>query len=407
MVQNRKKIKFQFFFFKSIKEEDDEEDLLDEYSGDYLERDEQDQYGEPLDPDVNDLNLLNNKKSNNQSSSLSPLYLDENYLNTTNSQMSYSKELKNFSPVSPNKFVCIEFPLSTETAQRKSLHIVPSSGSDTSPCSQTNAPSLRPNQMSRFHSFRLDDQLYNNSKTVVSTLTTNKSNLAQNSNLSKSFLDLTNPSLIQNELRQPLNNNSIKNNESQCYSSSLETSTTSSSANSSSTSTPSSPPINKIQDQVVKASEQKSVKSRTATVVISLRKSIKRSTKKNKNESDSTPNETINNQEDNLPKIEIKSNSSQSDLNNQSIDLNNNNTKRERRDSGVGGSLTREISKRREKWGSFVKSHRPSFKSSKLQISTLTVKQYSKIKKFSLVRITALTEKYNQSGQKSSWNRFR
>lgn len=72
-------------------------------------------------------------------------------------------------------------------------------------------------------------------------------------------------------------------------------------------------------------------------------------------------------------------------------------TSRERCDSGVGGSLTRDIGKRREKWTSFMKSHRPSFsnKSDELNISSLSVKQYDKLRKFALVRITALLEKYS------------
>ncbi len=84
-------------------------------------------------------------------------------------------------------------------------------------------------------------------------------------------------------------------------------------------------------------------------------------------------------------------------------------TKRERCDSGVGGSLTREIGKKRnrEKWSSFVKSHRPSFKSTELQVNSLSVKQYAKLKKFALVRITALLEKHSQVGPKSTWNKFK
>lgn len=62
----------------------------------------------------------------------------------------------------------------------------------------------------------------------------------------------------------------------------------------------------------------------------------------------------------------------------------------------------------REKWASFIKSHRPSFKSSShLQMNSLSVKQYCKLKKFALVRITALMEKYSQACQKSGWTRFK
>ena len=89
-------------------------------------------------------------------------------------------------------------------------------------------------------------------------------------------------------------------------------------------------------------------------------------------------------------------------------------TNRDRCDSGVGGSLTRDIGKRREKWTSFVKSHRPMFsnRSDELNMSSLSVKQYDKLRKFALVRITALLEKHSPSGtligQKSfAWNKLK
>ncbi len=40
-------------------------------------------------------------------------------------------------------------------------------------------------------------------------------------------------------------------------------------------------------------------------------------------------------------------------------------------------------------------------------MNSLSVNQYSKLKKFALVRMTALMEKYSQSCQKSGWNRFK
>lgn len=63
--------------------------------------------------------------------------------------------------------------------------------------------------------------------------------------------------------------------------------------------------------------------------------------------------------------------------------------------------------KRREKWTSFVKSHKLSTKSSQLCMSSLSVKQYSKLKKFALVRITALMDKHSLVSQKSSWDVFK
>ena len=93
------------------------------------------------------------------------------------------------------------------------------------------------------------------------------------------------------------------------------------------------------------------------------------------------------------------------------VDLNNNSTRRERRDSGMGGSLTRGgvcgRRRNREKWSSFVRSHRASFKSSKLQLNAISVRQFSKLKKFAHVRITGLMEKYSPNCQKSGWNRFK
>ncbi len=82
---------------------------------------------------------------------------------------------------------------------------------------------------------------------------------------------------------------------------------------------------------------------------------------------------------------------------------------RERCDSGVGGSLTRQAGQRRcrEKWNSFVRTHRPSFRCAELQMNALSVKQHAKLKKFALVRITALLEKSSQACQKSGWNRFK
>lgn len=63
----------------------------------------------------------------------------------------------------------------------------------------------------------------------------------------------------------------------------------------------------------------------------------------------------------------------------------------------------------REKWHSFVQSHSYNNTkiSSKLHLTLMNAKQYSVLKPFALVRITALMEEYSQTCQKSGWNRFR
>ncbi len=79
---------------------------------------------------------------------------------------------------------------------------------------------------------------------------------------------------------------------------------------------------------------------------------------------------------------------------------------RERRDSGVGSSLTRAPSDRRRhrfRWHSFVKSHRPSLSTRLLQIAGMSVGQLMLLRKLSLLKVTALMEKYSLSN-KSGWN---
>uniref|UniRef100_A0A8K9V141 StAR-related lipid transfer (START) domain containing 13a n=1 Tax=Oncorhynchus mykiss TaxID=8022 RepID=A0A8K9V141_ONCMY len=71
---------------------------------------------------------------------------------------------------------------------------------------------------------------------------------------------------------------------------------------------------------------------------------------------------------------------------------------RERRDSGVGASLTRP----RHRWPSFRLSDRLSQSDSSLQISTQSAVQLSLLKKFSLLRLTAIMEKYSTSN-KHGW----
>ncbi|MFT7811024.1 stAR-related lipid transfer protein 8 isoform X1 [Arapaima gigas] len=65
---------------------------------------------------------------------------------------------------------------------------------------------------------------------------------------------------------------------------------------------------------------------------------------------------------------------------------------RERRDSGVGASLTRPSRKLR--WHSFQNSHRPSLNSASLEINRQSAAQLNLLQKFSLLRLTAIMEKY-------------
>uniref|UniRef100_A0A8C5GK79 StAR-related lipid transfer protein 13 n=1 Tax=Gouania willdenowi TaxID=441366 RepID=A0A8C5GK79_GOUWI len=73
-------------------------------------------------------------------------------------------------------------------------------------------------------------------------------------------------------------------------------------------------------------------------------------------------------------------------------------TSRERRDSGVGASLTRP----RVRWPSFRTSDRLNQSASSLQISSQSAGQLSLLQKFSLLRLTAIMEKYSMSN-KHGW----
>ncbi|KAF6722172.1 StAR-related lipid transfer protein 13 [Oryzias melastigma] len=73
-------------------------------------------------------------------------------------------------------------------------------------------------------------------------------------------------------------------------------------------------------------------------------------------------------------------------------------TSRERRDSGVGASLTRP----RVRWPSFRTSHHFDQPASSLQISSQSAGQLSLLQKFSLLRLTAIMEKYSMSN-KHGW----
>ncbi|XP_059370093.1 stAR-related lipid transfer protein 13-like isoform X2 [Carassius carassius] len=72
---------------------------------------------------------------------------------------------------------------------------------------------------------------------------------------------------------------------------------------------------------------------------------------------------------------------------------------RERRDSGVGASLTRP---RRLRWPSFQISNRLSHSVASLQITSQPAAQLSMLQKFSLLRLTAIMEKYSMSN-KHGW----
>ncbi|XP_067993847.1 rho GTPase-activating protein 7 isoform X2 [Melanerpes formicivorus] len=75
----------------------------------------------------------------------------------------------------------------------------------------------------------------------------------------------------------------------------------------------------------------------------------------------------------------------------------------DRRDSGVGASLTRS-SRHKLRWHSFQSSHRPSLSSASLQISCQSVAQMNLLQKYSLLKLTALLEKYTPSNKHGfSW----
>ncbi|XP_061090852.1 stAR-related lipid transfer protein 13-like isoform X2 [Conger conger] len=75
---------------------------------------------------------------------------------------------------------------------------------------------------------------------------------------------------------------------------------------------------------------------------------------------------------------------------------------RERRDSGVGASLTRP--NRKLRWHSFQNSHRPSLTSASLEINRQAAAQLNLLQKFSLLRLTATMERYSvPSKQGWSW----
>ncbi|XP_057620128.1 stAR-related lipid transfer protein 13 isoform X1 [Chionomys nivalis] len=73
---------------------------------------------------------------------------------------------------------------------------------------------------------------------------------------------------------------------------------------------------------------------------------------------------------------------------------------KERRDSGVGASLTRP--NRRLRWSSFHLSHQPQPSPATPHISSQTAAQLNLLQRFSLLRLTAIMEKYSMSN-KHGW----
>ncbi|KAJ8000815.1 hypothetical protein DPEC_G00184310 [Dallia pectoralis] len=77
---------------------------------------------------------------------------------------------------------------------------------------------------------------------------------------------------------------------------------------------------------------------------------------------------------------------------------------RERRDSGVGASLTRTNRPQKLRWPSFQASHRPSHSWAQLQIGCQSVLQMNLLQKLSLLQLTALLEKHTPTNKHGfSW----
>ncbi|XP_047671602.1 rho GTPase-activating protein 7 isoform X2 [Tachysurus fulvidraco] len=77
---------------------------------------------------------------------------------------------------------------------------------------------------------------------------------------------------------------------------------------------------------------------------------------------------------------------------------------RERRDSGMGATLTRANRPQKLRWPSFQNSHRPSMSSSTLQLDCQSVLQMNLLQKYSLLKLTALLEKHTPTNKHGfSW----
>ncbi|KAK1792481.1 hypothetical protein P4O66_012416 [Electrophorus voltai] len=80
------------------------------------------------------------------------------------------------------------------------------------------------------------------------------------------------------------------------------------------------------------------------------------------------------------------------------------NATRDRRDSGMGPSLTLNNRPQKLRWPSFQSSHRPSGSSSHLQVGCQSVQQMNLLRKYSLLKITALLEKHTPASKHGfSW----
>ncbi|XP_051983010.1 rho GTPase-activating protein 7 isoform X1 [Xyrauchen texanus] len=77
---------------------------------------------------------------------------------------------------------------------------------------------------------------------------------------------------------------------------------------------------------------------------------------------------------------------------------------RERSDSGVGASLTQANRPQKLRWPSFQRSHRPSLSSTVLQVGCQSVLQMNLLQKYSLLKLTALLERYTPTNKHGfSW----
>ncbi|XP_043091866.1 rho GTPase-activating protein 7 isoform X2 [Puntigrus tetrazona] len=77
---------------------------------------------------------------------------------------------------------------------------------------------------------------------------------------------------------------------------------------------------------------------------------------------------------------------------------------RERCDSGVGASLSRGNRPQKLRWPSFQSSHRPSLSSTVLQVGCQSVLQMNLLQKYSLLKLTALLERYTPTNKHGfSW----
>ncbi|XP_046900400.1 rho GTPase-activating protein 7 isoform X1 [Hypomesus transpacificus] len=77
---------------------------------------------------------------------------------------------------------------------------------------------------------------------------------------------------------------------------------------------------------------------------------------------------------------------------------------RERRDSGVGASLSRSNRPQKLRWPSFQNSHRPGPATAQLQVGSQSVLQMNLLQKLSLLQLTALLEKHTPTNKHGfSW----